>query len=153
MRIETLLLAPGVAGGVAGLPEIDELAKSARRIEEFGFDGATTPEAGHDPFLPLMIAAEHTKRITLGTNVATKVLLRLIQCSFRAGDKNAAPLSTIHGIYLMDGVGGCARACKEIQHQVVWASRNANDFFDQPRRLRCRKADVVQNGAKLQVCF
>lgn len=70
MRIETLLLTPGVAGGVAGLPEIEGIAKSARRIEEFGFDGCTTPEAGHDPFLPLMIAAEHTKRITLGTNVA-----------------------------------------------------------------------------------
>ena len=70
MRIETLLLTPGVAGGVAGLPDIEGLATSARRIEEMGFDGATTPEAGHDPFLPLMIAAEHTKRITLGTNVA-----------------------------------------------------------------------------------
>jgi probable F420-dependent oxidoreductase len=70
MRVETLLLTPGVAGGVAGLPDIEGIAASARRIEALGFDGTTTPEAGHDPFLPLMIAAEHTSRITLGTNVA-----------------------------------------------------------------------------------
>lgn len=28
------------------------------------------PEAGHDPFLPLAIAAEHTQRVQLATNVA-----------------------------------------------------------------------------------
>jgi probable F420-dependent oxidoreductase len=70
MRVETLLLTPGVAGGPAGYPELQAIAESARRIERLGFDGTTTPEAGHDPFLPLMIAAEHTQRITLGTNVA-----------------------------------------------------------------------------------
>ena len=70
LRIETLLLAPSVSGGEGGALDIAGIAKSARRIEDLGFDGTTTPEAGHDPFLPLMIAAEHTERITLGTNVA-----------------------------------------------------------------------------------
>jgi probable F420-dependent oxidoreductase len=73
MRVETLLLVPSVAGGAsgpAGFMDIDGIARSARRIEEMGFDGATAPEAGHDPFMPLAIAAEHTQRITLGTNVA-----------------------------------------------------------------------------------
>jgi probable F420-dependent oxidoreductase len=68
LRIETLLLSPGVSGGSAG--SLDAIAKSARRIEAAGFDGTTAPEAGHDPFLPLVVAAEHTERITLGTNVA-----------------------------------------------------------------------------------
>jgi probable F420-dependent oxidoreductase len=68
LRIETLLLSPGVSGGSAG--SLDAIARSAQRIEEAGFDGTTAPEAGHDPFLPLVVAAEHTKRITLGTNVA-----------------------------------------------------------------------------------
>ncbi len=71
LRVETLLLIPGVAGaGGAGAPDLEGIARTARRIEELGFDGTTTPEAGHDPFLPLVVAAEHTKRITLGTNVA-----------------------------------------------------------------------------------
>jgi probable F420-dependent oxidoreductase len=69
MRVETLLLTPSVSGG-AGFSDIAGIAKSARRIEELGFDGTTAPEAGHDPFLPLAVAAEHTERITLGTNVA-----------------------------------------------------------------------------------
>jgi probable F420-dependent oxidoreductase len=69
MRVETLLLAPNIAGG-SDYMSAETIAKAARRIEEMGFDGTTAPEAGHDPFLPLVIAAEHTKRITLGTNVA-----------------------------------------------------------------------------------
>jgi probable F420-dependent oxidoreductase len=43
---------------------------SARRLEALGFDGVSAPEAGHDPFLPLAIAATCTERVTLGTNVA-----------------------------------------------------------------------------------
>jgi probable F420-dependent oxidoreductase len=49
---------------------ISGVAADAKRIESLGFDGACSPEAGHDAFLPLMIAAEHTERITLATNVA-----------------------------------------------------------------------------------
>ena len=46
------------------------VAADAKRIEALGFDGVCAPEAGHDAFLPLMIAAEHTDRVTLATNVA-----------------------------------------------------------------------------------
>ncbi len=68
MRIETALgLGPGQTPEGTG---IDGIAAAARKIEELGFDGATTAETGHDPFLPLAVAAEHTKRISLGTNVA-----------------------------------------------------------------------------------
>jgi len=49
---------------------IGHLAAAARKLEELGFDGTTMPEAGHDPFLPLVVAAEHTQRIALATNVA-----------------------------------------------------------------------------------
>ena len=73
MRVETILLGPTVeqySGGASAAVGLEAIAKAARRTEELGFDGATTPEAGHDPFLPLMIAAEHTRRIKLGTNVA-----------------------------------------------------------------------------------
>jgi probable F420-dependent oxidoreductase len=73
MRLETGLLSletEQYAGKGQGVMRLDAIAAAARKIEALGFDGATTPEAGHDPFLPLMVAAEHTKRITLGTNVA-----------------------------------------------------------------------------------
>ena len=42
----------------------------ARRAETLGFDTLNTHETQHDPFFPLVLAAEHTQRITLGTSVA-----------------------------------------------------------------------------------
>ena len=42
----------------------------ARRTEALGYDGVITPETGQDPFFPLLVAGEHTERITLGTAVA-----------------------------------------------------------------------------------
>ncbi len=54
-----------VSLGVAGI------AQAARRIEDLGFDGIISCEtAGHDPFFPLLVAAEHTQRVTLSTGVA-----------------------------------------------------------------------------------
>ncbi len=47
------------------------VARRARRIEELGFDAILASEtAGHDPFFPLLIAAEHTSRVSLETGVA-----------------------------------------------------------------------------------
>lgn len=47
------------------------LSKTARQIEELGFDGIISSEtAGHDPFFPLLIAAEHTQRVGLATGIA-----------------------------------------------------------------------------------
>ena len=78
MRVETVMFAPDTEQYAGkGQPTVDltSIATAARRTEEFGFDGLTAPEAGHDPFLPLVLAAEHTEKITLGTNV-TKLPLR-----------------------------------------------------------------------------
>ncbi len=50
---------------------IGGLARAARRLEDLGFDGIISSEtAGHDPFFPLLIAAEHTERVTLSTGIA-----------------------------------------------------------------------------------
>jgi len=60
MRVETIL---------SGL-SVEEIASQAIKAETLGYDGAITTETGHDPFLPLLIAAEHTKRISLATGIA-----------------------------------------------------------------------------------
>jgi probable F420-dependent oxidoreductase len=73
MRVESNVLSPETeqyAGKGQGDMSIGAIAAGARKVEELGFDGCTMPEAGHDPYLPLAIAAEHTRRVTLGTNVA-----------------------------------------------------------------------------------
>jgi probable F420-dependent oxidoreductase len=51
----------------ASLHDVPAAAKAA---EDMGFDALWTAETSHDPFLPLALAAEHTKRIKLGTSIA-----------------------------------------------------------------------------------
>ncbi len=73
LRVETVMMGPDTdqyAGKGQAATGMQRIAESARVLEDVGFDAITTPEAGHDPFLPLMIAAEHTERVNLGTNVA-----------------------------------------------------------------------------------
>ena len=54
-----------------GLPlDLSQVPEAAKRAEAQGYDGAFTPETGHDPFLAHVLAAEHTDRIQLGTAVA-----------------------------------------------------------------------------------
>ena len=54
-----------------GLPlDLAQVPAAAQKAEAMGYDGVITPETGHDPFLPLTIAAEHTERLELSTAVA-----------------------------------------------------------------------------------
>ena len=46
------------------------MAELAAAAEALGFAGLWTPETTHNGYLPLVLAAEHTRRITLGTAVA-----------------------------------------------------------------------------------
>jgi probable F420-dependent oxidoreductase len=48
----------------------DQATQTARRAEEMGFDGLWSAETSHDPFFPLVVAAQQTQRIELGTGVA-----------------------------------------------------------------------------------
>ena len=55
-----------------GIPT-DNLASvpaKAKRLEALGYDGAVTAETSHDPFFPLLLAAEHTEKIQLVTSIA-----------------------------------------------------------------------------------
>lgn len=56
-----------LAAETARLRAIPAVAAAA---EAAGFDGLWTVETQHNPFLPLTLAAEHTKRLSLGTAVA-----------------------------------------------------------------------------------
>jgi probable F420-dependent oxidoreductase len=49
---------------------LEEAPRRARELEELGYDGLITAETAHDPFFPLVLAAEHTKRIELMTSIA-----------------------------------------------------------------------------------
>ena len=50
--------------------DLHEVPKAAKAAEDAGFDAIWSMEAGNDGFLPLALAAEHTKRIKMGPAVA-----------------------------------------------------------------------------------
>lgn len=54
----------------APLEDPREARRVFPRLEEIGYDGAFSFEAKHDPFLPLVLAAEHTRELRLGTAIA-----------------------------------------------------------------------------------
>ena len=53
-----------------GAAEYDSFIDQLVYAEALGFDGLWTAETRHDPFLPLALAAEHTRRPVLGTDIA-----------------------------------------------------------------------------------
>ena len=54
-----------------GIPsQLDRVPDVARALESGGYDGCWTGEIKHDPFLPMVLAAEHTSTIELGTSIA-----------------------------------------------------------------------------------
>ena len=50
--------------------QLANVADAANRLEKRGYDCCWTAEINHDPFLPLVLAAEHTTTIELGTSIA-----------------------------------------------------------------------------------
>lgn len=57
-----------VDGGVGG--DLRSVPDAARAAEAAGFDGIFASETNQDPFLTLLLAAEHTERVEIGTNIA-----------------------------------------------------------------------------------
>ena len=46
--------------------DLREMPAVARFADDAGFDGIWTFETAHEPFLPLVLAAEHSERLSLG---------------------------------------------------------------------------------------
>jgi len=57
-----------IDGGIGAA--LDGAAEAASAAEAAGYDGLWTAETSHDPFFPLLLAAEHTQRVELGTGIA-----------------------------------------------------------------------------------
>lgn len=57
-----------VDGGVGW--ELDMVGAQARELEQMGYSGVMTAETSHDPFFPLLVAAQQTSRVDLMTSIA-----------------------------------------------------------------------------------
>lgn len=73
-----------VDGGIGFDPT--DAATRAREAEEDGYAGAWCPETGHDAFLPLALAAQHTERLELGTGIAVAFARNPMTMAMAAND-------------------------------------------------------------------
>jgi len=50
--------------------QLAKIPDTVRRMEAAGYDGVRTAEMNHDPFFPLLLAAEHSEKLDLATSIA-----------------------------------------------------------------------------------
>ncbi|MBM4206364.1 MAG: LLM class flavin-dependent oxidoreductase [Gammaproteobacteria bacterium] len=50
--------------------DLHKIPATVRDLEAFGYDGIRAAEMNHDPFFPLLLAAEHTTKVELITSIA-----------------------------------------------------------------------------------
>jgi probable F420-dependent oxidoreductase len=118
--------APLVATSLAEVPA------AARRIEADGFDGAYTFEGPRDPFLPLVLAAEHTEQISLMTAVAIAFARNPMTVANTGWDLQAAS-----GGRAVVGLGSQIRPHVERRFSMAWSAPAARmrEFVDAVRAI------------------
>src|SRR6476620_8196273 len=73
----------GVTFGLGGA------GKAAKDAEDAGYDGVWSAETSHDPFLSLLLAAEATERVELGTSIAVAFARNPMTTAMTANDLQA----------------------------------------------------------------
>src|SRR5215831_15607652 len=87
-----------VDGGVTF--DLAGAGKAAKEAEDAGYDGVWSAETSHDPFLSLLLAAEATDRIDLGTSIAVAFARNPMTTAMTSNDLQAFS----HGRFIL-GLG------------------------------------------------
>ena len=103
-----------VDGGIGFDP--NDAVTTATRAEADGFDGVWCAETGHDPFLPLLLAAEHTERIELGTGIAVAFARNPMSTAVLANDLQ----SYSKGRFML-GLGSQIKPHIEKRYSMPWS--------------------------------
>lgn len=99
---------------------LQDAGRAAQLAEDLGFDGLWTAETQHDAFLPLVLAAEHTRRLDLGTAIAVAFARSPAELAYTAWD-----LQTLsHGRFIL-GLGTQVKAHIERRFGMTWDSPTA----------------------------
>jgi probable F420-dependent oxidoreductase len=129
-----------VDGTISG--DLRAAASQAQKAETTGYDAVWAAEVGHDPFLPLAIAAEHTERIELGTGIAVAFGRTPMTVANVAWDLNAYS----EGRFLL-GLGSQIKAHIEKRYSMPWShpAPRMREFILAMRAIW----DCWQQGTKL----
>ena len=85
-------------------------------LERLGYDRAFSFEARHDPFVPLVVAAEHTDRIGLGTAIAIAFARTPMTLAITGWD-----LQAVTGGRFVLGLGSQVRPHVEQRYSMPWS--------------------------------
>ena len=50
--------------------DLHAIPSAVKTIESQGYDGVRTAEMNHDPFFPLLLAAEHSEKLEIASSIA-----------------------------------------------------------------------------------
>lgn len=95
--------------------ELTALAASAQAQEEAGYGGTWTSETSGDPFLPLVVAAEHTTEMRLGCAIAVMFARNPMSTAYLAHNLQAMS----HGRFVL-GLGTQVKAHIERRFSMQW---------------------------------
>jgi probable F420-dependent oxidoreductase len=129
-----------VDGGIG--PDLNAAAATARKAEDAGYDAIWSAETGHDPILPLLLAAEHTERVGLGTAIVVAVGRNPMTLANSAWD-----LNLYSGGRFMLGLGSQIKPHIERRYSMPWShpAPRMREFILAMRAIW----DCWQNGTKL----
>ena len=96
--------------------DLSAAAEAARDAEDVGYDAVWTAETSHDPFFPLLLAAEHTEAIELGTGIAVAFPRSPMHLAVLAND-----LQDYSGGRFLLGLGSQIRAHIEKRFSATWS--------------------------------
>src|SRR5271170_4560261 len=92
------------------------IATSARALEEAGYDGLWSTETAHDPFLPLVAAAQASGRAELGTAIAVAFARTPMTVAYAAHD-----LQAYSGGRFLLGLGSQVKPHIERRFSMAWS--------------------------------
>jgi probable F420-dependent oxidoreductase len=124
------------------LTQIPALAQAA---EALGFGAAWTSETQHDPFLPLTLVAEHTRRLQIGTAVAIGFARSPMTLAHTAWD-----LAAQSGGRFILGLGTQVKPHIERRFGMPWPESPVNKLRELVLALRAIW-NAWQTGEKLNV--
>lgn len=105
-----------VDGNLAVAPDAAAVAREAEAHEKAGYDGLWSTESAHDPFLPLLLAAEHTTRIEIGTAIAVAFARSPMQLAYTAHD-----LQAYSGGRFIIGLGSQIKPHIKLRFSMPWS--------------------------------
>ncbi len=132
MKVEYTLASKTLEGVIA----------EAKRAEALGYDGVSSGETSHDPFFRLVLAGEHTSRLTLCTSVLIAFPRSPMVVAYEAWDVQEFTKGR-----LLLGLGTQIKAHIERRFSVAWDSPGPRlrEYIAALRHIW----DCWQNGTKL----